>query len=408
MSRSLLFCENDLRRVLESQEQKLMNDIESYDGDKLLNTSTEDLVEYFTKKYIVEPIQLIEEDIYAEQQETKVDVRYDRNRIIFDKSRPVYITGTAINLNIPFIGDAELFKCQPSSFTFSPPFGVVEGNKLVVTVTSTDHNAESIKQQLNRNLDEIRTYISTLKNDMDPWNNALANKVRNKITYRKDKLLKDRGLVASLGFKMRKNVDDVMTYAAPEVRRKLPPKAPTASISPYMPEPTMDMVEYEHILDIIKMCSRMLERSPQAFKGMDEEHLRDQFLVPLNSHYEGQASGETFNFNGKTDILIRVGDKIIFIAECKIWRGQKAFLEAIDQLLGYATWRDTKVAIIVFNRNKELTNVLVKIEEIIKTHKNYKRDLKRVSETEFRYLFGHRDDLSRELILSVLVFEVPI
>lgn len=42
-----------------------------------------------------------------------------------------------------------------------------------------------------------------------------------------------------------------------------------------------------------------LERSPATFSRMKEEELRDQFLVPLNSHYEGQATGETFNASGR-------------------------------------------------------------------------------------------------------------
>lgn len=58
---------------------------------------------------------------------------------------------------------------------------------------------------------------------------------------------------------------------------------------------------------------------------------------------------------GKSDILIRDGDRSVFVAECKIWRGSKSLSNAIDQLLGYATWRDTKTAILVFNRNKELS-----------------------------------------------------
>ena len=148
---------------------------------------------------------------------------------------------------------------------------------------------------------------------------------------------------------------------------------PSAGTASFVPEPTLIMEEYEHILSIIKMTARMLERSPQAFKGMEEEHLRDQFLVPLNSHYEGQATGETFNFNGKTDIMIQAEGKAIFIAECKIWRGQKALSDAIDQLLGYATWRDTKIALIIFNRNKDLSGVVSKIPETIRSHSNCKR-----------------------------------
>jgi len=38
---------------------------------------------------------------------------------------------------------------------------------------------------------------------------------------------------------------------------------------------------------------------------MDEESIRQHFLVQLNGQYEGQATGETFNFEGKTDILVR-------------------------------------------------------------------------------------------------------
>lgn len=40
-----------------------------------------------------------------------------------------------------------------------------------------------------------------------------------------------------------------------------------------------------------------------------------------------------------------------YIAECKIWHGRKAFLAAIDQLFSYTTWRDTKVSVIVFNKD---------------------------------------------------------
>lgn len=63
---------------------------------------------------------------------------------------------------------------------------------------------------------------------------------------------------------------------------------------------------------------------------------------------QGKATGETFNRAGKTDILLREGDRNVFIAECKFWKGPKAFGEAIDQRLGYTMWRDSKTAILVF------------------------------------------------------------
>ena len=62
----------------------------------------------------------------------------------------------------------------------------------------------------------------------------------------------------------------------------------------------------------------VMELSPHAFYNMGEEDLRSQFLVQLNGVFKGQASGETFNFQGKTDILIRVDGKNVFIAECTL------------------------------------------------------------------------------------------
>ena len=151
----------------------------------------------------------------------------------------------------------------------------------------------------------------------------------------------------------------------------------------------------------------VMERSPQAFKSMGEENIRQHFLVQLNGHYEGQATGETFNYDGKTDILIRGNGKNIFISECKFWKGAKVITETIDQLLGYLSWRDTKTAIFLFNKNKELSNVLSQIPEIVKNHPKFKREIKYNSETGFRYIFSHNSDSNRELYLTILVFDYP-
>ena len=97
------------------------------------------------------------------------------------------------------------------------------------------------------------------------------------------------------------------------------------------------------------------------------------FLLFLNGHFQGKATGETFNYEGKTDILIRENDKNVFIAECKFWHGEKVFNETIDQLLGYTSWRDTKTAILIFNKNKDFTSVLKTIDAIAKRHPNFVR-----------------------------------
>lgn len=150
-----------------------------------------------------------------------------------------------------------------------------------------------------------------------------------------------------------------------------------------------------------------MERSPRTFAKMNEKALRDQILIQLNGHYEGQATGETFNSTGKTDILIRSDRKNLFIAECKFWGGPKELLNTLDQLLGYVSWRDTKTAVIVFNRNQDHTAVLQKIAETVPQHPCFKRDLGKQGETHFRYVFHQPGDKNREVIVTVFAFDIP-
>ena len=88
-------------------------------------------------------------------------------------------------------------------------------------------------------------------------------------------------------------------------------------------------------------------------------------LSVLNTPYEN-ATGETFRNHGKTDIHIPLENHSSYIAECKVWHGKKKFLDAIEQLFSYTTWRDTKVSVIVFNKEvSDFQKVLSGIQEAL-------------------------------------------
>jgi hypothetical protein len=169
----------------------------------------------------------------------------------------------------------------------------------------------------------------------------------------------------------------------------------------------LSLEEYENILGVITNMALVIERSPEAFKGLREEHIRNHFLVQLNGRYPGSATGETFNANGKTDILLRRDDVNLFVAECKYWKSAQSFKEAINQLLGYATWRDTKLALIVFSRNKNFSDVVSQLPDLVKSHQNYHQQLNYTSETGFRFILRHQEDPKRLLIITVLAFNIP-
>lgn len=403
----LLFSDYDLYSVLQRREAEMLEEIDALDGNRLLNTSVDDLCDYFEQKYKLEVPRLRESEIAVDQSETNVDVSQDPRRVIFDRSKPFYIKGTTVRFFIPFDGDQELFKCRPGPFTLNPPRGGVTAGELILSFTRTEHDANEVKAKFDRTLSTTRQYLERIEHDVSTFNSSLRDKARQRIDTRRQKLLKDQGLVAALGFPLRKREDVPQTYVVPTVRRKVTPLLPRASTAPFVPEPTLDMKEYEHILSVINNMVAVIERSPKAFKGMQEEDLRQHFLVQLNGQYEGQATGETFNSQGKTDILIRVEGKNIFIAECKFWRGPESVREGIDQLLSYTSWRDTKTALLIFNRGKNFSHVLARIPEVFRAHPNFKRELPYDSESGFRFVFHHRGDTNRELILTVLAFEVP-
>ncbi len=172
-------------------------------------------------------------------------------------------------------------------------------------------------------------------------------------------------------------------------------------------EPALNPDEYARILDILRSMSVYIERNPAAFAALDEEGIRDHFLLQLNGQFKGGATGETVNGSGKTDILIRVRDRNVFIAECKFWHGQEKFDEAIDQLLSYLTGRDCKCALLIFNRNKDTTAVAKKIHEAMQARTEHKQTLTHDLQGDSKYMFVKADDPGREILITTQVFDVP-
>ncbi len=406
MDERYLFNNADWSSV-EQHQQKLMRDeILNFDRHRILTSSLEDLCNYLAEKYALEVAQLQKEHARADQQEREIDVSGDRSRY-WNSPGPHYVRGTEISLAIPFSGDPEFFKIQPNTYTNNPPLGEIRGQTLILRVTGTNLGRAAVKQQLDDEISKIETYLSNLRFSVDSYNTSIRERARQQLTARRAKLLADQNLVAELGYPLRARQGVPRTYAAPEVRRIIKPSLPPQGTQPFKPEPALTSEDYEHILGVLQNMAEVMERSPSAFTTMDEESLRSHFLVQLNGHYQGQATGETFNYSGKTDILLRVNGRNIFIGECKFWTGPKKLKETLDQILAYSCWRDTKVAVILFNRAKNFSAVLTSIPAAVEEHPNFKRSMPISGETRFRYILSHKADAAREMIVTLLAFDVP-
>jgi hypothetical protein len=403
----ILFATYDLDQAIRNAVQKLVEEVESIDANRLLNTAPEDLRSYLVDKYSFMPITLRRDLWSADHRDAPVDVRYDQQRWIDDRSRPVLVPGEHVEIRVPFEGEPNLFYSRANQFTLNPPRAVIEKNEVVLRYQTPADQPREIRPLVDRTLAEIEQHLGWQQGMIEAHNRGLPDAAERAITQRRNRLLAQSQRAESLGIPIRQRTGTPQTYATPSVRRKATPTLPPATTAIFQPEPTLAAEHYEHVLKVVQDMALVMERSPSAFKSMDEEALRQHFLVQLNGQFEGRATGETFNMEGKTDILLREGDRNAFIAECKFWKGPKAFGEAIDQLLRYATWRDGKTAILVFNRGVDTTTVLNGIDSVAKGHSNFKRAVDWQHDSGFRYIFHSNGDKNRELTLTVLVFHVP-
>jgi hypothetical protein len=403
----VLFSTHDLREFLESLKDEIKNSIDSQDNDYILKVSESDYSNYLFSEYQIEPITLKKE--LASQENPKdidIDVSKDQSRIIFDREHPFYVKGTEISVIIPFDGNPKFFFYRASTYSSFKPRGNIRGNELIINISILDQTSDYLSEEYDRRIGIIEKHLEWTNGDIKRFNNELLSFIIDRIKKKKEKILRDRQLVASLKIPLKRIIGN-LTYEPPEIKRKITFKFPEVSKEKFEPEPCLSEEEYNHILKIIQSMVKTMERSPSTFSKFNEEELRDIILVQLNGHYEGMATGETFNASGKTDILIRIKDKNVFIAECKFWHGEKEFHSAIDQLLDYLCWRDTKTAIIIFNKNKEFSKVIEKIEDSIKKHSSFKRFLGKLEESIIKYLFSQKNDKNRELYLTILAFDIP-
>jgi len=403
-ARDYLFASADLSATIDGHRQKLRQEIEALSPNQLLPTDGTAVCQHFIGEYAINPVELREEDIVLIEPHEVIENNYNE-----DFGRHFQSKFLEFRFEIPFTGDAALLNCRPSQWCSMWPHAKVERGNIVVLIRRHDRDGVAIKQEFNRELSLIKEYLGWQRPDIDRWNQGLPGWVGQQVTARRDKLVADKKLVTDLGFKVVRRGESAASAAVPIQRKQvIPPLPPARPGAVTAPDPALDTAVYEEILSTLDGMSVVMERNPSAFATIDEETLRTHFLVPLNSNFRGMATGETFNAAGKTDILIKHQDRILFIAECKFWKGPQSLTDAITQLLSYTTWRETKAAILLFSRKKDFSAVLAQIPQVFAQHPNYVRKENYAKSTGFRFILRSPHDAQRHLTVTLLAFNVPV
>jgi hypothetical protein len=411
----LLFSEGDLYSGLRGHLDKAKEKVDSLPKEQFLGTSEEDLIEHFYSSLILQPITLHEDAMVMDQQETKIDVSGWPDRNPFKDPGPIFVGGIKVTISIPFSGDPQFWKIKPSSWQSVFPRGNIRrlgpdgiGYLDIVIKQPSDEDPKRIKEVLDNTLSGIRFYLVTQKNEIDQHNKKLFDTIRQAIQNRRDRIKAHDGIADFLKIPLKRK-EGVPEIKPISVQRKLVRPLPPIPKGNVKQEPGITIEDYEHILSVIRHEGRTFETTPKTFAVHDEEGLRDIILAHLNGHYKGDATGETFRRSGKTDIRIEDEKRAAFVAECKVWRGAKELQDAVDQLLGYLTWRDCKDAMIIFNKeNARFTELLQKVPEALSSHHLFKKDLGKQGDGEWRYIFASKEDELRRIAVHVFLFNLYV
>jgi len=411
----LLFHELDLRRVLEGNLLNAQKYVDGMSEKEFLNADDQNIVEHVFSKFQVLPIELHEDAKEMDPQETKLDVRRDWNRAISDRNSPTMVPGVKVVLTIPFSGDPTLWKCQPSSYTLNPPrANIIEdrrndeaGHIEIILESASDAIDEGrFKQEIDSTISNIKGYLGTIRGDVDSHNQNLRPHIEKYVAARRLRLGKHSGLAHALNIPLKKK------HGAPDLST-LPIKQRIVKPLPPVPnrksEKGIEDRWFEYILDVIRHEGCTYETTPQTCALHEEEGLRNIILAHLNGHLQGEATGETFRKFGKTDIRIEDQNRAAFVGECKVWRGPKELAKAVNQLLGYLTWRDCKAALIIFNKEVAgFSAIQKKVPEVLGGHSNCIRPETTSQAGEWRFRFRSAEDEEREIIIHVLLFNLYV
>ena len=414
-----LFSGNEVSIYTAAKYKEMEKEIQAISDQKIASSDLDEWADYLLSKYYIDPIVLFEDNIEQTIAETKIKQRNVWYK--YGSYEPEYydVEGYCITFKIPFDGDYNLLYLQPPTriltrfpvSSVSDPRGEELGY-IDITINNTAADMKShlddieafVSGQFEGTFKHYRQMIGYINEGIRSFNSGLRQSARNLLQKRKEKAIDFDSISRALKIplKMRDNAPSTVPVPLKRVPRKQTAKPPFRAPDP---EYCISDEDYANILNIIHSSCISMEATARTFVKNDEEELRDFIIATLGTHYENAVTGETFRKTGKTDIQVMFNNRAAFIGECKIWHGIKRFADAIDQLFGYSTWKDSKTALIVFNKdNKDFSSIRKTVEQWISSNTK----MHNMRNGNMWECILHRNDTNTDCKLAIALYDLTI
>lgn len=384
----------DLDSYLEVCAQKAKDELSYLKEEDLLNENEEVIVATLLASSLPRP----------------VDIQWDaptRSPIVettIERADPfgrgiVNIPGSKMTVSYPASGSTGILNYRASTSSLSPQYGKINTHSVTVVISDRELTSEKINAELTQVKRSVSSRVEWANRDLEKFRGKLKQILLRDCSIRKERILKQRAVEAAIDIPIwRKD-------AAPPIIRtepKLVALEKRRSQEAFVPEPILEEAIYQDVLRVVSSWTKTFERNPGTFKKLHEEDLRDLLLANLNGYWQGAAGGELFNGEGKTDVLIRYGDRNAFIAECKIWSGKAVVEQAIDQLLSYMVWRDTKAALIMFIKTRKPEETITRLHSAVRQHSKYCMNSGSLHDSTWGEYIFVADEENRKISLAVI------
>ncbi|MFD7311035.1 hypothetical protein [Promicromonospora sp. NPDC059942] len=384
-----------LDEYLSARLKRALDELAGLDPDVILSENPDVLVATLQARHLPTKITVHWEDPSRSpvtEVTTQVHDQFFRDRIYT-------VPASKVVVSFPVSGTSEMLGYRASTFSLSGEYGKVSGGRIVIEIVERTLTADVIRSRIEQVKRDIDSRADWANSDLTQFRATAERSIREAHTRRKNRILNDRAVEDSLGIPVR----TISKQRPPVVaRRKQVTLQARRAQAGFVPEPVLDDAIYQDVLDVVRSWATSLERSPGTAAKLDEEELRDLLLGTLNGYWQGNAGGELFNGSGKTDILIRHGDRNAFIAELKIWHGPKAAADALDQLLSYLVWRDSKAALVMFIKTVDPASTLDKLHVAVEAHPRHVLTKSAPHADRRRDYIVTADDEGRRVSLAVI------
>lgn len=381
---------HDYKNILRN---RVIDKIEKMTDEKFAEYDNETLINYFFNSLDLNPLIIHDKDAPDIKITKRIDEekRYNSWYGYGIPKQPEYwidrVENLYFNISVRLTGNSEFAFLRPSTYTGSlggddyENINLNTNNKddcsiLTVTLKKSVNDAgkiEDIKEAIHKEflgcISLFEKNLNTVNSEVMRFKNDIIEVIKRTVEGRKKHLSITANVFKQFSIPL--NSNNAIKFAQPLTIHKRnmqlpskPQKQETCSF--YIKQSDVDKIN-----ELIYNYLSSMERTPKTYVNSDENDIRNSILAILNTQYSN-ATGETFSNHGKTDIFIGKYGAAAYIAECKIWKGEKVFHEAIDQLISYTTYKECKGTLLFFNKtNKDFNRILENLLENIKNYKNF-------------------------------------